>query len=105
MEKSISEHFKNKRAENLAKSNIEINENFADLIRPRMKDNKIVSYVIRYKRKRYTCIAGKKYTPEDTYKLLYDALEEAYEIRKKQANKVKITEMNESEIDNPQPPT
>jgi hypothetical protein len=88
MSKSISEHFNNERAKNLAKSDIELDEKFADLIRPKKKDGKIVSYVIRYKRKQYTNLAGKKHTPQEKYDMLYNALKEAYEIRKKEQQKI-----------------
>jgi hypothetical protein len=105
MSNSVIKYFSEKRAENLANSDIHLDDNFADLIRPQMKNNKIVSYVVRYNRKKYTNISGKKYTPEDSYKILYDSLKEAYEIRKNELNKVKITEMSESKIENPQPLT
>ena len=87
MSNSISGHFSSKRAENLANSNIVLDENFADLIRPHYRDGELVSYTIRYKRKKYVQISGKKYTPEDIYNMLYSALKEAYEIRKKKEKK------------------
>jgi hypothetical protein len=83
MQTSISNHFANKRAQTLADSDIKLDDKFADLIRPCNKDGKIVSYVIRYNRKKYTNMTGNKYTPEEKYNILYNALKDAYEIRKK----------------------
>lgn len=82
MSNVVSDYFSNKRAENLANSEIEIDDNFADLIRPQKKDGKIICYTIRHKRKKYICLTKNKYTPEEAYNILHDALKRAYEIRK-----------------------
>lgn len=106
MSNTISNYFADKRAETLANSNIILDENFKDLIRPLMKDNKIVSYIIRYKRKKYTNITGQKYTLEEKYNILYNALKKAYDIQQnKLKSEVKITEISERIIDYPQPST
>jgi hypothetical protein len=98
MQNSIIEHFSKKRAETLANSDIIFDDNFADLIRPRRnKNGEIVSYVIRYKRKKYCNIENKKLTPDEIYKMLYDNVKNAYEIQKSRTNEVKITEMNSKE--------
>lgn len=82
MQQSISSHFANKRAIVLADSKIDLDDNFADLIKPVKPNGTIISYTIRYKRKKYVSITGKQYTPIDVYNMLYDALKNAYEIRK-----------------------
>lgn len=82
MSNSITKHFIDKRVKMLVDSDIDIDENFKDLIRPHKQNNEIVSYVIRYKRRKYCHIINKNTTLEEKYKLLHDALKEAYEIRK-----------------------
>lgn len=87
MSNSISKHFSEKRAELLSKIDIEYDEDYAKYIRPRMKDDKIISYVIRIKRRKYCQIESKKYSPEERYDILHDALKEAYEIQQKNKQK------------------
>ena len=83
MSSTISDHFANKRAETLANSDIKLDDNFKDLIRPYKKNGVLSGYSIRYNRKRYSqIVCNDKYTTEDIYKMYYEALEEAYKIRK-----------------------
>lgn len=82
MQNSISSHFTEKRPQIIADSNIELDDNFADLIRPHKKDGEIVSYTIRYKGGTYGKLTGKQYSVQEKYVILHDALKKAYEIRK-----------------------
>ena len=84
MRNTISNYFNNKRAERLAKLNIEFDKDFSKYIRPRKKDNEIIGYVIRINRTRCGEIENKDMTPEEKYSILYNSLEKAYMIQQEQ---------------------
>ncbi len=81
MRDNMTNYYKEKRAQNLANLDIVFDDDFKKYIRPKKKDGKIINYNIRIKREKRGCIENKDLTLEERYKLLYDALEEAYKIQ------------------------
>lgn len=94
MKNTMSTHYKDKRINLLLESGIEFDEKFADHIRPKNKDGKLVGYVIRIKRHKYCEISRKDATLKERYDLLHEALEGAYKIQQeKKKSSVHVNEV------------
>lgn len=88
MRDTMSSYHKDKRVNMLLNLGIEFDEDFKKYIRPKMKNDKIVGYVIRINRARHGEITNKDIPVDKKYEMLYEALEEAYD--KQQENKKNI---------------
>jgi hypothetical protein len=81
-----SNFFEQKRVDMLLNVGVEFDKDFAKYIRPRMKDNEIIGYVIRINRNRHGEISNKNLPLDIKYQMLYDALESAYKIQQQKKN-------------------
>lgn len=91
MRTTMSNYYTDKRAEKLAKLNIEFGEDYEKYIRPRKdNDGNIINYVIRINRSRKGEIENNDIPLEERYNILKNSLKRAFEIQ--QENKKKISD-------------
>jgi hypothetical protein len=81
MRSSITEYNKKNRAKLLSNIDIIYEDDFEKYIRPVKRNDEIVDYVIRIKRQKRAKISNKNIPLDERYKMLYDALAEAYKIQ------------------------
>ena len=93
MQSSITEYNKKRRAELLSNIDIIYDDDFEKYIRPVKKNDELVDYVIRIKREKRAKISNKNIPLNERYKMLYDALAEAYKIQQERL----LDEDNEKE--------
>jgi hypothetical protein len=85
---TLTNYHQEKRAEKLANLNVVFDKDFKKYIRPQKKGDEIVTYVIRINRERHCRLRNPELSLEEKYKLLYDALKDAYEIQQSRKKEI-----------------
>lgn len=87
MRNTMTEHYNKKRVETLFKkfetNNVILDKEFDKHIRPQKDGDKIINYVIRINRVKYSTITNTQLSPETKYEMLHNSLEQVYKKQQK----------------------